>query len=168
MGPARPAPSRPIGLLGLALSGNDWRDVAPEADARERDPLDRRVGAGSRTRRACRRTPVTLRIRPPFVTSCPSRIAVPAWKTTAPERLRVARPRDRRARVARLRVARRRRGRRSPPRSRRPRARRRRRSPDAAAASAVEQVALDARQDHLRLRVAEAAVELEHARAVRR
>ena len=111
--------------------------------------------------------PVTLRIRPPFVTSRPSRIAVPAWKTSAPVGLCVLDALDRRARVAALgirlcgesdgdggglgdaqldvaEVA------------------------GGGAAERLGQVALHPRQDRLRLGVAEAAVELEHARPASR
>ena len=109
----------------------------------------------------------TSSIRPPFVTSCPPRSAVPAWKTSAPAasavgdavigvpdvaRARVVcgREHDRHGSLVRR-------------RERRPRARRRQRPRAPPSRSPSEP-----RQDRLRLGVAEAAVELEHPRAVRR
>ena len=112
-------------------------------------------------------TPVTERILPPFVTSCAPRTAVPPWKTSAPAALcglDARRSRRLRSRFAPGTRARRRR-----------RSRPHRRAERHAASAEVaarrrgergEQVAFEARHQHLRLRVAEAGVELEHPRAV--
>ena len=144
------------------------RDVAAELDALERDQLDRRVRAGRAPPRPCCPVPVTERILPPFVTTR----AVP-HRRAAVEDERPRRARRRRGpRSARRRS-------RSGPDSPGRRARPSRplfaaidgaapaRSPPRPRASSVEQVAFDARHQHLRLRVAEPRVELEHLRAVR-
>ena len=76
-------PSRP-GSRRAAQASCHRRDVAPELDALEghaaRPPRRR-----ARARRATvAPVPVTERILPPFVTTRPSRAAVPPWKTSAP------------------------------------------------------------------------------------
>ena len=118
-------------------------------------------------RAAARSSPraVTFRIRPPFVTKSSF---VPGGSGVEDE----SRPPPRRPRSPRSACRRR-----CAPGSRRPRARpsRRPRLPTASwpsqcalggAGERLEEVALEARQDRLRLRVAETAVELEHARSV--
>ena len=136
-----------------------------------------RASAASRApRRGPAPRPTTVRTRPPAVARSPSASRrVPAWKTSAP----VARARRRAPRSGRPRAARR--GSRRPPgRSRRspragPAAGRRAARPDRHAARQVaarrgeqERPERDGqpRQDRLRLRVAEAGVALEQARAV--
>ena len=110
-------------------------------------------------------TPVTLSMRPPFVTRRPSCSAVPAWKTSAPARLGRLDPADRRAAVAvRGIVA-------GGEHDRDGRASAAARADAAEIAGGGggehrEQVAVEQRQQRLRLGIAEAAVVLEHARAV--
>ena len=134
----------------------------------ERDRLARLVRARARLADGRRRAPVTSRMRPPFVTSAAVASAVPAWKTSAPAASASVDARRSACRCRRARVVAGREHDRDRRRVRTPRARRRASSPRAAAASAAEQVALEPRQDRLRLGIAEAAVELEHPRAVRR
>src|SRR5581483_8740459 len=106
--------------------------------------------AAVRARSTVAPSAVTQRMRPPFVTRVPPCSAVPAWNTSAPvAALRVVAPREDD------------RDRRLPPR----------RELDAgdvagrARGERLEQVAVEAGEERLRLRVPETAVELEHARA---
>ena len=71
-------------LIAAMLDGDGGSDVGSEARAFEGDlrPPPRRRAAVPRRRPAP--SAVTERIRPPFVTSVSSRIAVPPWKTSAP------------------------------------------------------------------------------------
>ena len=111
-------------------------------------------------------TPVTPRILPPFVTRRSPWRAVPLWKTSAPQPLGLLDAVDRRPRVVPLRIVPggdhdgRRRARRGLQVDLRQVACRR-------PGECAEQVAVEAREERLCLRVAEPAVELEHLRAVR-
>ena len=111
---------------------------------------------------------VTLRMRPPFVTRRPSLQRRARVEDERAARLRRLDPVDRRARCRRARDSRGRRARRSPPRA----STRGSATPASVAGrrrrERLEQVALEQRQERLRLGIAEAAVELEHARAVAR
>ena len=87
--------------IRIPTSGSDTghrRDVPPALGALERDEVDRRVRALARIATELP-SAVTERILPPFVTTCPSLIAVPPWKTSAPVRSASSMPCDRRARV---------------------------------------------------------------------
>ena len=134
-------------------------------------PAAERPGSGSGRQRR-RRAParrrasapfaVTPSSRPPLVTSRPPSSAVPAWKTSAPLASASLDALDRRPAVTRRRVVARGQhdgDRRSLDTSERDS----RQRPLGRAGEYGEEVAVDERHDRLRLRVAEAAVVLEHA-----
>ena len=121
------------------------------------------------TRRASRTvapSPVTARIRPPFVTSRSPCRAVPAWNTSAPADLGLLDARDLAAAIAVRRIV----ARREHDRHRGRRRDRKRVTGEIASRRRGEhgqEIRLEQRQQRLRLGIAEPAVELEHPRPVR-
>ena len=115
-------------------------------------------------------TPVTARTRPPSVTNLPSSPRrVPAWNTAAPGSAAASStPVIGRPFAIAARIARRKPPPRWPPRRRASALAASSQSPLQARLQDIEQVALQQRQDHLRLGVAKAAVELQHPRPVGR
>ena len=156
LGPGRqPGPARRIRAPAPLPPARCRGGTARRRTRRARRPRRR----ASAPRRSSRRSPVTPRIRPPFVTSCSPCRAVPAWKTQRACASAVLDPVDRRAGVRPRGIA----GACQHDRHRRLGAHGQLHAGEVAAGccrQCAEDVAAEPRQDRLRLGITEAAVEL--------